>query len=183
MGTAYRITPIYLKPVGAGTSKILIDDQRHLTGSTINFNVGYYFTGLKLTTSLDSDFRYDLVAFEKPDGRFSASRRDLIGDYIIRIDKDISLREESSLLLGIGYGFMNNGTEFGLQSQAGTVSGSPVYVVQLVDLSYKSFMFSVGYQIVPWSISMNAFLSRGNEFFNEKGSFILPELLIRRKVF
>lgn len=107
--------------------------------------------------------------------------RGLTFDNIITISKEIELRNHS-LLLGIGYSWLNFGSQYSYLTAASTTP-KKVYLWGLFDFNFNGLVLNIDLKLKNYNLELNViYVDKTNQQFRRNQSFLLPSVGLVKQI-
>lgn len=183
LGVGYRISPVNLSrhtgSIFDPNVPVYYERDKQLTGTSLLVGGFYLLRKQKIAISLLNSFRYDHVYFKSDFNQaVGEEKKAFISDIHLGISKFISLKNNhKQFQLGLGFSFMNNGTDYYYVEKSVAPSGDTVVFEFNSDFSYKTFDLLMGYQVNQFSFELVNRFSLHHKF-NDKGQLYLPEIRV-----
>lgn len=165
-GLEIRITPFHFKDPYQdfyyNPSKIMFNKQEHLSGFALNLGFHWFF--LKNTSiGLEQYLRYDDTVFQVPDSPTltTSPKKKLMLDSEIVVKHYFNLKNNDKIFALLGYGFMNNNTEYIVTQSFGD---PPQNVTYNNYLKYNAIKIGAGYQYKNFESSLGLYFIEKNQF-------------------
>ncbi len=175
-GLENRITPIYPNSelgIVDDNPGIPVNIDKQLSGTSISIGIAYLLPHIKTWLSFEYAARYDHLYYQDlTNSQFSESVNGIINDYHFRLTKPIKTGK-ISLLPGIGYSFMNRGTEY-RQDYNGSWNEKT--------LNFDCFDVSFGVGYKQFAVDFRTYLISENNYDKETGFILLPEIKLMYKI-
>jgi hypothetical protein len=178
IGLENRITPIILKHDNSLLHTVRVypygDDQ--LTGRALNAGIFYLLKKSKIAFALSNSIRYDHLYYKADlNSPVLEEKKGVISDVHIDISKYFPIRK-NHLQIGIGYSWMNYGTDYVYHENLTSSSGNTI-MESKGDFRFNAFNLTLGYQVNQFSFELiNRFML--NYQYMGLGNLMLPSLRV-----